>query len=198
MKDPFRALGPLTFFEARRQWSAAREVRISRLEQGGFGFSIKGEFPVVVAAVDPGSPTERAGVRAGDVLTRVEGQDVRWCSHERIIQLVRSASSELCLWCVTPLSVPDVAAPGATAAVSPNGSCGGSEPNFYLAARPGHSVPLKQRKSGRSKWKKRLSGSWLFRHRSTALELGDTAPPSLPQNDPPAAPVAAESVDIQL
>ena len=167
--DLFRSLGPLTFFEARRAWSRPKEVRVPRLEDG-FGFSIKGEFPVVVAAVDSVCPAERAGVRSGDVLIQVQGQDVRWCSHERIIQLVRSAGVELCLWLVTPKALPKLESESAlvdnNASIRLAGSAVSSCVLQQLGACPSHSVPLKQRKNGNSTWKKRLSGSWLFRRRT--------------------------------
>ena len=56
--DPFRDLGPLSFFSAKRQWTQPRTVKLRR-RGGGFGLSVKGSAPVVIASVEEdGSPAE--------------------------------------------------------------------------------------------------------------------------------------------
>jgi hypothetical protein len=58
MDDPFKALGPLAFFSAKRQWTQPRHVTLHR-RGGGFGLSVKGSAPVVIASVEEdGSPAE--------------------------------------------------------------------------------------------------------------------------------------------
>src|SRR6185503_1731572 len=58
MDDPFKNLGPLSFFSAKRQWTQPRHVTLHR-RGGGFGLSVKGSAPVVIASVEEdGSPAE--------------------------------------------------------------------------------------------------------------------------------------------
>lgn len=54
--DLFRALGPIAIFSAKRHWSAPRLVQLHRGRTAdGFGFSVRGDAPVIVAAVDHNS-----------------------------------------------------------------------------------------------------------------------------------------------
>ena len=57
VEDPFRGLGPLTLFSAKRHWSAPRHVTLHRRGEG-FGLSVKGSAPVSIASIDEGSPAE--------------------------------------------------------------------------------------------------------------------------------------------
>lgn len=57
VEDPFRALGPLALFSAKRHWSAPRHVTLHR-RGDGFGLSVKGSAPVAIASIDDGSPAE--------------------------------------------------------------------------------------------------------------------------------------------
>lgn len=57
--DPFKELGPITVFSARRSWTAPRSVRLHKTDYQTkshgteeFGFSIKGESPVMINHVD--------------------------------------------------------------------------------------------------------------------------------------------------
>ena len=52
VQDLFSALGPVAVFNARHFWSAPRVVRLRKRESEGFGFSVRGDSPVVVAGVD--------------------------------------------------------------------------------------------------------------------------------------------------
>lgn len=59
VEDPFRELGPITVFSARRSWTAPRSVRLHKTDyqtksQGTeeFGFSLKGDSPVMISHVD--------------------------------------------------------------------------------------------------------------------------------------------------
>ncbi len=56
--DLFEELGPVAVFNARHFWSAPREVRMRKADRQGFGFSVRGDAPVVVAGVDAGSLAE--------------------------------------------------------------------------------------------------------------------------------------------
>lgn len=49
--------GPLSLFSSANDWTGARTAAISRSE-AGFGFAIRGNAPVLICSVDPGSPAE--------------------------------------------------------------------------------------------------------------------------------------------
>lgn len=54
--DLFKSLGPVAIFSAKRHWTAPRLVQLQRGPDGeGFGFSVRGDAPVIVAAVDHNS-----------------------------------------------------------------------------------------------------------------------------------------------
>jgi hypothetical protein len=52
VKDLFSALGPVAIFNAKHHWSAPRTIKLRKREAEGFGFSVRGDAPVVVAGVD--------------------------------------------------------------------------------------------------------------------------------------------------
>jgi hypothetical protein len=102
VEDPFKGLGPLALFSAKRHWSAPRHVTLHR-RGDGFGLSVKGSAPVAIASVDDGSPAELGGVRQGDVIVGIGGDDARWLGHEEVVALVRNAGDSLALRLVTPM-----------------------------------------------------------------------------------------------
>lgn len=54
--DLFRSLGPVAIFSAKRHWTAPRLIQLQRGPGGeGFGFSVRGDAPVIIAAVDHNS-----------------------------------------------------------------------------------------------------------------------------------------------
>lgn len=54
--DLFRSLGPVAIFSAKRHWTAPRLIQLQRGPDGeGFGFSVRGDAPVIIAAVDHSS-----------------------------------------------------------------------------------------------------------------------------------------------
>lgn len=57
VEDPFKGLGPLALFSAKREWSAPRHVTLHK-RGDGFGLSVKGNAPVMIASVDPQSPAK--------------------------------------------------------------------------------------------------------------------------------------------
>ncbi|ODN05568.1 Rhophilin-2-B, partial [Orchesella cincta] len=102
VEDPFRGLGPLALFSAKRHWSAPRHVTLHR-RGDGFGLRVKGTAPVSIASVDEGSPAELGGVRQGDVIVGIGGTDARWLSHEEVVALVKTAGDALHIRLVTPM-----------------------------------------------------------------------------------------------
>lgn len=59
VNDLFRSLGPIAIFSAKRHWTAPRLVQLQRNKNSeGFGFSVRGDAPVIVAAVEQKSIAE--------------------------------------------------------------------------------------------------------------------------------------------
>ena len=50
--------GPIGLFNAKNHWSAPRNVILNRANDQGFGFSVRGDSPVKVADIEPGSVAE--------------------------------------------------------------------------------------------------------------------------------------------
>ena len=58
VQDLFSNLGPVAIFSAKHHWSAPRTVRLKKREHEGYGFSVRGDAPVIIAGVDIGSIAE--------------------------------------------------------------------------------------------------------------------------------------------
>ena len=56
--------------------SHCRVVTVDRIN-GSFGFVLRGHDPVCLESVVPGGPADRAGLKAGDCVLRLNGMDVR-------------------------------------------------------------------------------------------------------------------------
>ncbi|NXA35861.1 NHRF1 protein, partial [Eudromia elegans] len=71
--------------------------RLCCLERGpaGYGFHLhgeKGKAGQYIRLVEAGSPAERAGLRAGDRLLEVDGDNVEAESHQRVVERIRAAA----------------------------------------------------------------------------------------------------------
>ena len=55
VEDLFRRLGPLSLFSAKHKWNPPRQANLRKLPDQGFGFSVRGDGPVIIAGVDGGS-----------------------------------------------------------------------------------------------------------------------------------------------
>ncbi|XP_053617928.1 rhophilin-2 isoform X3 [Plodia interpunctella] len=83
---------------------AASEYNVSsKCDEDGFGFSVRGDAPVVIAAVEPNSLAEIGGMREGDFIISIGDQDVKWSSHEEALRLVRRGGDSLTLRLATPM-----------------------------------------------------------------------------------------------
>ncbi|MGH0128156.1 UNVERIFIED_CONTAM: hypothetical protein FKN15_002964 [Acipenser sinensis] len=77
----------------KNNWSPQRKVHLVRGE-GGFGFTLRGDSPVLIAGVIPEGRAAEAGLRKGDYITSVNGQDCKWWKHAEVVQLLKSVAEE--------------------------------------------------------------------------------------------------------
>jgi hypothetical protein len=120
VNDLFRALGPIAIFSAKRHWTAPRLVQLHRgRTTDGFGFSVRGDAPVIVALVESNSLAEVrrqnaqnspadaflqfGGVKEGDFIVAISDKDVKWSSHDEVVALIKTAGDSLSLKLVTPM-----------------------------------------------------------------------------------------------
>ncbi|XP_075045295.1 rhophilin-2 [Mixophyes fleayi] len=91
--DFFQRLGPLSVFSARQRWTAPRKVQLT-LEDGDLGFTLKGDCPVQITQLDPLCPASAAGVKEGDYIVSVAGNDCKWCSINEIMDLLKGIDEQ--------------------------------------------------------------------------------------------------------
>ena len=58
VQDLFSGLGPIAIFSAKHHWTAPRVVRLRKREHEGYGFSVRGDSPVIIAGIDASSIAE--------------------------------------------------------------------------------------------------------------------------------------------
>ncbi|XP_078114438.1 rhophilin-1 isoform X1 [Sander vitreus] len=91
--DVFRRLGPLSVFCARARCGPVRVICLQRRE-GGLGLTLRGDSPVLVAGVVPGGCAAEAGLREGDYIVAVDGQDCKWAKHGEVVHMLKSCSDK--------------------------------------------------------------------------------------------------------
>ncbi|XP_057592796.1 rhophilin-1 [Hippopotamus amphibius kiboko] len=110
--DIFHRLGPPSVFSAKNRWRLSGPVHVARGE-GGFGFTLRGDAPVRIAAVVPGGRAAVAGLREGDYIVSVSGQPCRWWKHAEVVAQLKGAGDEgVSLQVVTLLSSAPPPGPG--------------------------------------------------------------------------------------
>ncbi|XP_069778285.1 rhophilin-1 isoform X2 [Narcine bancroftii] len=92
--DIFHRLGPLSIFSAKNRWSSTREVHLEKSNKG-FGFTLRGDSPVLIAGVAPDGSAYKAGLREGDYIVSVNEQDCKWSKHSDVVQLLKTTSTEM-------------------------------------------------------------------------------------------------------
>ncbi|KAL0598510.1 Rhophilin-1 [Plecturocebus cupreus] len=88
--DIFHRLGPLSVFSAKNRWQLVGPIHLTRGE-GGFGLTLRGDSPVLIAAVIPGGQAAAAGLKEGDYIVAVNGQPCRWWRHAEVVAELRAA-----------------------------------------------------------------------------------------------------------
>ena len=105
-------------------------ANLRKLHDQGFGFSVRGDGPIIIAGVDGGSiadvilfyffvvitlwnyknqpidHSQLAGVREGDVIIGIGDVDVKWSSHEEVVSLIKCARNDLSLRLIQPVEKP--------------------------------------------------------------------------------------------
>ncbi|KAM6171843.1 rhophilin-1 [Erethizon dorsatum] len=87
--DIFHRLGPLSVFSTKNRWQLVGPVHMTRGE-GGFGFTLRGDSPVLIAAVVPGGQAAAAGLKKGDYIVSVNGQPCKWWKHTEVVAQLRA------------------------------------------------------------------------------------------------------------
>ncbi|XP_053415534.1 rhophilin-1 isoform X2 [Nycticebus coucang] len=88
--DIFHRLGPLSVFSAKNKWRLVGPVHVTRGESG-FGFTLRGDSPVLIAAVVPGGRAAAAGLKEGDYIVSVNGEPCKWWKHAEVVARLRAA-----------------------------------------------------------------------------------------------------------
>ncbi|XP_067128151.1 regulator of G-protein signaling loco-like isoform X2 [Centruroides vittatus] len=81
----------------RRKKRPSYGVRTVEIVRGknGFGFTISGQAPCILSCIVSNSPAEKAGLRPGDFLIAVNGQNVSKVPHDDVVRLIGSSTGLL-------------------------------------------------------------------------------------------------------
>uniref|UniRef100_A0A8D0F913 Na(+)/H(+) exchange regulatory cofactor NHE-RF n=1 Tax=Strix occidentalis caurina TaxID=311401 RepID=A0A8D0F913_STROC len=106
--------------------STGPAARLCRLERGpdGYGFHLhgeKGKPGQFIRLVEAGSPAERSGLRAGDRLLEVDGENVERESHQQVVERIRAAAGAVSLLVVDPVADEQLQKRGGTGTEPPVG-----------------------------------------------------------------------------
>ncbi|XP_066056793.1 Na(+)/H(+) exchange regulatory cofactor NHE-RF1 [Chamaea fasciata] len=103
---------------------AGPSARLCRLERGpdGYGFHLhgeKGKPGQFIRLVEAGSPAEQSGLRAGDRLLEVDGENVERESHQQVVERIRAAAGAVSLLVVDSTAEDQLPKPGGAGAEPP-------------------------------------------------------------------------------
>ncbi|CAG5118373.1 unnamed protein product, partial [Candidula unifasciata] len=158
--DIFWKLGPIKVFNAANDWSAPRTVVLDRQPTEGFGFSVRGDAPVVIADVEDNSVAMRSGMKVDDYIVGIGSVDTKWAKHDQVVKLVKQANLSLTLVLVTPVPRSDTASSTPTSTLS--------LPRAPFEADPhNQNTPTLERNK---KNQNRTSAPWMFMRRSSSKD----------------------------
>ncbi|KAL8174986.1 UNVERIFIED_CONTAM: hypothetical protein K2H54_008315 [Gekko kuhli] len=88
--------------EAAAAGGAGGRPRLCAMQKGetGYGFHLhgeKGKSGQFIRKVEPDSPAEAAGLRAGDRVVEVNGVNVEKETHHQVVQRIKAVETETCL-----------------------------------------------------------------------------------------------------
>ncbi|NWY46901.1 NHRF1 protein, partial [Sylvia atricapilla] len=103
---------------------AGPSPRLCRLQRGpdGYGFHLhgeKGKPGQFIRLVEAGSPAEQSGLRAGDRLLEVDGENVERESHQQVVERIRAAAGAVSLLVVDSTAEDQLPKRGGAAAEPP-------------------------------------------------------------------------------
>ncbi|CAH1779021.1 unnamed protein product [Owenia fusiformis] len=173
--DLFHKLGPVAIFSAKHEWSSPRDVSMQKSSKQGYGFSVRGDSPVIVAQVDQASLAQNAGMKIGDFIIGVNGQDTKWSKHEDVVTLIKESGNSISVKLITPRDR-NYLEPHRTPCSRAGSTCSDSSFNIpSTSASPSNT--LSSTKSGNKRSKKGESGknssSWLFKKKSPKRETDE-------------------------
>ncbi|XP_070540398.1 regulator of G-protein signaling 12-like isoform X1 [Ptychodera flava] len=71
-----------------------KTVEVAR-GRNGYGFTLSGQSPCILSCIMGGSPAELAGLKAGDYVMAVNGENVAKLSHEQVVKLIGVSTAVL-------------------------------------------------------------------------------------------------------
>ncbi|KAI4581788.1 hypothetical protein MJG53_009313 [Ovis ammon polii x Ovis aries] len=93
LEDDFHEATEAPDVQPKNHWRLVGPIHLSRGE-GGFGFTLRGDSPVLIAAVVPGGRAAEAGLKEGDYIVSVNGQPCRWWKHAEVVAQLKGVGDE--------------------------------------------------------------------------------------------------------
>nr|XP_002122928.2 rhophilin-2-like [Ciona intestinalis]XP_018666799.1 rhophilin-2-like [Ciona intestinalis] len=89
--DIFRRLGPLSIFSVHHRLGAHRTI-VLKNDEHVCSFTLQGDAPVSLTSLD--QKAKQLGLRNEDILISINWQDVRWCGHNEVADVIEKAKGK--------------------------------------------------------------------------------------------------------